>query len=113
MNVLLLLIAAAGDDLVAAVVCLANLAGQIIDGADGGFQAVAADAGFHIVQPAGDLVGQFEEGCIEGVDLGQFLLVDLDGIEEAGITVGGILDAVGRMCAVSGRSQSTSSRKSI
>ena len=43
---------------------------------------------------AADLVAQLKEGRIEGIDLGQFLLVYLDGIKETGIPVGGILDAV-------------------
>src|SRR5512143_1839139 len=59
---------AAGDDLIAAVVGLADLLGQAVDGSDGGLEAVAADGCFDIVQAAGDLVAQLEESGVEGVD---------------------------------------------
>ena len=64
--------------------------------------AVTSDASFDVIQTIGDLTGQFEESCIEGVNLGQLLLVDLNCIEEAGIAVGGILDPVGKSAQFQG-----------
>ena len=60
---------ASGDGLVTAVECLACLAGKVVDGADGGFEPITCHGGFDIIQPAGNLVSQGEEGCIERVNL--------------------------------------------
>ncbi len=47
------------------------------------------------IQRGVDLLGQIEEGAIEGIQLRQFLLVDFDGIEETSIPISSIADFVG------------------